>query len=509
MTGLGGRQRDYRVVGQTFLSAGSADIPVRSIQLGYIAFLVLICLLLAPPTFGQESVDRFERTMSQIQRQTQGQVDTSFPLNQRALVDYGGYFTFGYLSFDDANHDNHALRDYELVYYGRLNIDGVHEFYARGRSFYRNYNPGDVIDDTADRLQGRVEEGWYRFDLQRYESAYKNTSIPDDLWIKGGRQFVSWGNGLTLDQYVDGIYGEFRLGNRLIVDGLACVTARETIDFDLSRPNFFDDTHRGYYGATIALPLGKHRPYAFFLGERDYNSPEPLNAHIIPTRYLYNSFYTGIGINGGLGDKFAYAGEVCFEGGNTLSNSFDPSNNQPIAQTNDRIQAWAADVRLDYLPNDRRRSRASIEGVIATGDPGRVNTSATFGGPGPNSLDRAYNGLGIKYAGLAFAPQVSNLLMLHIGGSTYPFPTIKPFRELQTGADFFVYGKTNLNAPIEEPTLNKRYIGCEPDVFVNWQVAEDVTLAVRYGLFFPGDAIPSGNANHVRQFLYSGVTYAF
>ena len=72
-----------------------------------------------------------------------------------------------------------------------------------------------------------------------------------------------------------------------------------------------------------------------------------------------------------------------------------------------------------------------------------------------------------------------------------------------------MYGKTNQNAPIEEPTLNRRYIGCEPDLFVNWQVVEDVTIAFRYGLFFPGDAIPSGNADHVRQFLYSGVTYAF
>ena len=289
-----------------------------------ISAAILLCTLaFNAGVSAQESVDRFERTMSQIQRQTQGQVDASFPLNQRALVDYGGYLTFGYLSFDDANHDNHALRDYELVYYGRLNIDGVHEFYARGRSYYRNYNPGDVIDDTADRLQGRVEEGWYRFDLQRYESAYKNTRTPDDLWIKGGRQFVSWGNGLTLDQYVDGIYGEFRLGNRLIVDGLACVTSRETIDFDLSRPNFFDDTHRGFYesehraaaGEASALRVLPRRTRLQLAGAAGCSRhPDAVFVQQLLHRHRHQR-------RPGRQVRLCRR-SFCFEGGNTLSNSF-------------------------------------------------------------------------------------------------------------------------------------------------------------------------------------------
>ena len=42
---------------------------------------------------------------------------------------------------------------------------------------------------------------------------------------------------------------------------------------------------------------------------------------------------------------------------------------------------------------------------------------------------------------------------------------------------------------------------------MNWQLTSDVTLAARYGLFFPqGSAFP---IDDVRQFLFVGVTFAF
>jgi len=47
----------------------------------------------------------------------------------------------------------------------------------------------------------------------------------------------------------------------------------------------------------------------------------------------------------------------------------------------------------------------------------------------------------------------------------------------------------------------------EPDIYLNWQITSDLALSVRYGAFFPGDAIE--NDGKVRQFLYTGVTIAF
>src|SRR5665213_488048 len=223
----------------------------------------LLVLMLAPLGWGQDAADRFQRDMQQIQRETQARFDADLPPAQRALIDYGGYLTLGYLSFDDAAHDNHGLREYELVGYGRINIDGAQEIYFRGRADYDNYNSGDSFDRQPDHLEGRVEEGWYRFDLQRYLSVYQGRTIQNDLSVKAGRQFVDWGNGLTLDQYVDGVAAEIR-GQHLSLDLLACATVKETIDFDITRPEFDGNTRRGYYGARLTGQIGRHYPYAYF-----------------------------------------------------------------------------------------------------------------------------------------------------------------------------------------------------------------------------------------------------
>ncbi|HWE05192.1 MAG TPA: alginate export family protein, partial [Rhizomicrobium sp.] len=157
---------------------------------------------------------------------------------------------------------------------------------------------------------------------------------------------------------------------------------------------------------------------------------------------------------------------------------------------------------------DRRRTKFTAEGVLASGDKDRTVTAGTFGGNAPHTRDGAFNSLGVIYDGLAFTPPISNLMVLRVGASTYPVPD-GALRGLQVGADFFVLGKARIAAPIDEPTNNSRYLGCEPDVFINWQITDDVSFALRYGLFFPGEAIPSGDQDHVRQFLYAAVTYAF
>jgi hypothetical protein len=286
------------------------------------------------------------------------------------------------------------------------------------------------------------------------------------------------------------------------------VTIRQTIDFDTSRPDFDESTERGFYGAKLTVPVGRQNPYGYILFQRDYNRAQPIDAHIIPTGYRYNSYYAGLGITGPIRDQFTYGAEFCFEGGRGLSNSYDPGNSSPVNQTDDPIEAYAADVQLAYLPGDSRRSRIGIEAIISSGDRDRLTTSATFGGNHPNTGDHAFNALGDSDTGLAFAASLSNLMLVHLSASTYPVQH-GAFSELQTGADLLFFGKTSVHAPIDEATTNGTYLGCEPDLFVNWRVTDDVTFDLRYGLFFPGSAIPDGQPNFVRQFLYAGVTYAF
>src|SRR5829696_5661308 len=104
------------------------------------ALIVLSC---AVPALAQSSVERFSRQLEQIQRETTLLADPSIPLDQRTLVDFGGYFTANYLSLEDFNRETHVLRQYDLVGYARVNIDGAHEFFARGIASYQDFAPGD------------------------------------------------------------------------------------------------------------------------------------------------------------------------------------------------------------------------------------------------------------------------------------------------------------------------------------------------------------------------------
>src|SRR4051794_37858439 len=77
----------------------------------------------------QPSVERFERQLELIRRDTRDRPSENVPLEQRTYFDYGAFTTFNYLSLDDPSLKNRGLREYDITAYGRLNLDGVHEFF--------------------------------------------------------------------------------------------------------------------------------------------------------------------------------------------------------------------------------------------------------------------------------------------------------------------------------------------------------------------------------------------
>ena len=458
---------------------------------------------------GQSSLERFERQLEQIRRDTLLLADEELSLQQRTFIDYGAYATFGYLSLDDNIDDNHVLRQYELVGYTRLNFDGAHEFFLRGFLTYRDFNPGDAFDQFGDELLDPEFDRWYyRFDLQRHVAAYQGRRIDYNVNVLAGRDLEFWGNGLVLSTDVEGVRTTLSWGgNDLML--LAGVTPVRTVDFDASRPRFQHNTRRGFYGAMLSRNIAGHRPYVYGLVQRDYNEHDTLVTGPVTTEFDYDSHYIGVGASGPIGDRLAYGVEAAYEGGETMSNSFVVGGPflTPVPQTRDDIEAWAADVRLDYLFPDERRTRLSGEVIIASGDDDRLNTSNTFGGNAPDTKDRAFNAFGLLNSGLAFAPSVSNLLAFRVGASTFPLPHHSAFRRLQIGSDIFIFNKFDSDAPIDEATANESYLGWEPDLFVNWQATSDVTLVLRYGIFFPSDDAFSSDES--RQYFYGGVTYAF
>src|SRR5258706_6413546 len=117
------------------------------------ACIITLCLLAAGLAAAQPaSVERFQRQLEQIQRDTLLNVDTNVPVGKRAAFDYGGALSLNYLSIDGLNEQNHGLRQLDAIGYARLSLDGVHEFFARGRATYNGYNPGDSFANQGSRL---------------------------------------------------------------------------------------------------------------------------------------------------------------------------------------------------------------------------------------------------------------------------------------------------------------------------------------------------------------------
>jgi hypothetical protein len=456
--------------------------------------------------FGQSALEKFERQIKQSRVESMRQDDAVMPVEQRALIDYGGYLSLGYFSIDDRVGENHVLRQYELLGYGRVNLDGAHEIFARARIGWRDFHSGDSFDGRGDEpIDGDLDRGYYRFDLQRAIAASRGETIIYDLVIQAGRDLAYWANGLVLAQTIDGVIGSFTWED-LDIDFVGGVTPTRTVDFDSSRPAFDHTTRRGFYGAMMSYQVGPHRPYVYGLWQSDDNKDDFARIAGVDTSFHYDSWYIGFGSAGALSDRMLYGVEIVYEGGRGLASSVDRAGN-PIAQSEEDIAAFAADLRFDYLLPDPRHTRFTLELLLASGDEERLHGSNTFGGNQPGSDDHSFNAFGAINTGLAFAPAVSNLAMVRLGASTVPFTTGEPWKRIQAGADLLAYWKLRADAAIDEPTSGDHYLGFEPDLFLNWQVTNDVTLAVRYGVFFPGSAIAGDGSP--RQFFFFGVTYAF
>jgi hypothetical protein len=448
--------------------------------------------------------------LQQLELDTRLLANPSIPPGQRALIDYGGYFSPQYFSIDDANGDNHVLREYDLVGYFRANFDGANEVFLRGRAQYNDYNPGDSFDGFGSRLiNPDFDRAYYKFDLQQFESAYKGKKINGDISIEGGRDLLYWGNGLSVGEVVDGVmpavsYGPFSLA------AVAGVTPTRTVDFEPDRPEFSFNTRRGFYGALLSVDVAQQHPYIYGLVQRDYNKQNQSIIGPITTQYSYNSNYLGIGSTGALSDHFRYGVEAVYESGNTLSDSSAVSGFTlvPVTQTRDQIRAYAADIKIDYLPQDSHNSRFTVEALAASGDTDRGLTNTTFNGNAPGTRDDAFNGFGLVSTGLAFGAPVSNLQVYRFGASTFPLINHSTFRRLQLGMDIYCFDKANPLAPIDQSTnAGVTYLGWEPDFYINWELASDVTLTFRYGVFMPNSRAFANDK--ARQFLYSGAVFAF
>jgi hypothetical protein len=478
----------------------------------------VVCVgAIATTALGQQrsnAVQRLERQLREVDSQFRVMISPDQPIAERLLVDFGGTYRFGLYAIDDPGGSTRLLRLYDTRLHMRAELDGAHRFFGRLRFLYEDWNSGDSFDGRDDEFINPIgERYWYQFDLRGAVLAQRGERLPYNVNIKAGKQLVNWGTGLTLSNplyaaLVDGELADFGL------IGLVGISpSSDTVDFDGSRPGFDVDTSRSYVGGAVEYRGSpNHRPYGFVLYQRDQNDQDftvfdgPLGP--IPTSFHYDSTYIGLGSRGTLGASLRYYVEAVYELGDGLSNSFNPATGLAMAQTFEDIEAWAGVAGLTWLLRDDADTRIDIEIIAGSGDDDRLNSSDTFGGNLPGTDDEAFNTLGYLNTGLVLAPDVANLLSMRLSLSAFPFRGSGSLSRAQFGISGFLFNKLDKNAPLNFTTTDNTFIGGELDFFLDWRVASDVNVYLRYGMFFPGDAIPCCS-DGLRHFVYAGVGYAF
>jgi len=458
----------------------------------------LVSPSLAQTVLSRRDPDSFLNQQRALEERLRRQFDEEVGSTQRALFDWGGWYSNHVFLFDDGVDSSRTLRRHDLRLWGRLSVDrGAHEVYVRTRLSLLDFNTGDAYDGNDDDVEGpNLERGYYRFDLAKAIRAYERRRVDYNVVITGGRDLVLFGTGLALATPLDhvsarGTYRSFEL------TGFAGRTVGSSQDFDLSRTA--TRTRRDLFGAQLKyLGFERHEPFAYAFRQRDRNREAAYRPF---QRFDYDSFYVGLGSTGEIAKGLRYTTEWVYETGRSFGH-------RQFIHDND-IDAWAVQAELEYLFPGEHKARTAIEYVFGSGDPDRfASPTNTVGGNLGDLDDTGFVGFGYRDTGLSFAPRYSNLHMWRAGASCYPWPNHRRFKHFELGTDLYLYHKHHRSAAVSDPTADLRsgYLGWEMDYYANWQMTADLTWTARSGVFFPGKAFRDRTT---RTFFLVGMTWSF
>ncbi len=489
----------------------------------FVLFIVLKSATAMPQqNTASRSAEIMQRQLNEEDASMRKAYFSNSPISERLTIDYGGTFRYAFNIIDTAQSKETYQQVYDLRLFTSIELDGAHRFYGRLRFLYNQWDfkgtraVGPEYNDEG--WQNPIGElYWYEFNLAGMIQA-KTGAKPDYNFVaKMGRQYVIWGQGAALSNYMYAGIFDFSWREFKLTTMVGQTAGEDTIDWDLSRPGYDTDTSRLYYGGKFEYSgIPGHRPYVYILGQTDLNNGQvadlPLSAPTIPTTFDYNSTYIGVGSNGAIGADLVYRAEFIYEYGTTLSDPLSHSGGiVPLSQQDTRISAMAGVGGLTWLARNSEDSRVDFQIVAGTGSNQRFDSGNTFGGIAPGAVDTSFNSLGYVNTGIVLAPDFANLLCPSIGFSTTPLAGSGFFGDLRLGATVFAFGRIENDAPLSFQTVNggSNYVGSEVDFSIEWRLMSDLDLNIRYGLFLPNTDVFPNNQGGARDFVYAGMTYAF
>ncbi len=493
------RKRKGRTVNKTVLPCKALSVS-RGWPAGILALLVAILAFLAAPAFGQGG-SSLAQTQIQQQREVEDMIRKQFaeslPPSRTWQIDAGDWQSFYLFEINDGTkHRTERLWDNRAWIAGTGDY-GTHQFYARLKMTYTDWNRGTSYDGNEDDFDGPdADRLWYQFDLRQAAKSYGHTDLPFGHQTKVGRQYVQFGSGYALTLPLDAVTISSQF-DKLEFTGLLGKTVLGMDDFiEPSRPRS-GQMDRHILGVETRYRTAQHTPFAYVFWNQDEN---PRSIWAGDQGYGYDSVYTGLGSTGQLARYLRYSTEIVYEGGRSYGDH--------VMFGRDPINALGFDALLGYLIPNKYQPYFDAEYMFASGDGDRRGSPIDAVGGNTKGVDSSFIGFGYRDTGLAFAPRLTNMNIWRAGASVFPFTNAGALRHLQVGTNWFLYARNKAAGAVSDNTADTRSheLGWEMDYYINYQITQELTATARYGVFFPGDAFSDPDT---RTFFLFGITYSF
>jgi hypothetical protein len=431
-----------------------------------------------------------------------------FPeIKEPFYFDFGFWHKFGYYHYEDlggGSTNEHArdLRLHRLYAWTEVVLDRTHRFYARIATLSFDYSKGDGGIWDHKIYKPRLDMGFYEY---RTEAVKGSQSTIKQYSLRFGRQLLKVGSGFTYRRIHDGI----RAGastRMLDAEAFFAQSIPSEDNIDQSKPGN-NRQRRNFYGAQVSLRKWQnHTPFVYVLLQRDRQGEKIKN---IDQNFIFHSNYIGIGSKGSLCRKVNYRAEYVIMGGKRHADSIIFPF--PLGKT--RIEAYAFDSKIEYIPGGVFKTVLSLQYMFGSGDSDRLQPTDTYLGNEPFTSDATFVAFGHVETGYALYPMVSNLHVFRLSGSFMPLRNSSLFSKLRVGTAFITFQKHKRGGGIstrKSQTYDNKNVGWEVDFFAQWEVFSDLHVTVKWGHFDPGNAFSSDSGMRRNlDYYFLGVIYSF
>lgn len=204
--------------------------------------------------------------------------------------------------------------------------------------------------------------------------------------------------------------------------------------------------------------------------------------------------YFGAGVSGAIVSSLYYNLFFYWNAGSALSYVADSTSVTGFSYQYEPVQAFLGGFGLRYYMEETLSSRVGLQAIFSSGD---ADNTAYYEG-NTSGAATMFTPISQEVIGLAFTPQLGNLILIDLNYSFKPFAqSTSVWKNLQIIAKVLSFFRPTTGA-ISQPGLSATstdlYLGVEPELIANFRPFSDFGVVVSTGVFVPNGGAFTGPA---------------